>query len=73
MADRKVNVLVVSGVEGPSLYVDNVRVAGPKPWGGGQTMAEWDISLADAREFSDLLMAPVIEADIAPSDVGGGD
>lgn len=27
---------VVSGVEGPSLYFDDYRVDGPKPWGGGR-------------------------------------
>ena len=26
---------IVSGVEGKSLYIDETRVAGPKPWGGG--------------------------------------
>ena len=26
---------IVSGVEGKCLYIDETRVAGPKPWGGG--------------------------------------
>ena len=26
---------IVSGVEGMCLYIDETRVAGPKPWGGG--------------------------------------
>jgi hypothetical protein len=31
----------VSGVEGPSLYMNQYRVAGPKPWGGGSTLGVW--------------------------------
>lgn len=27
---------VVSGVGGHSLYLDDTRISGPKPWGGGQ-------------------------------------
>ena len=26
---------IVSGVDGKSLYIDDTRVAGPRPWGGG--------------------------------------
>ena len=26
---------LVSGVEGPCLCLDDYRIAGPKPWGGG--------------------------------------
>lgn len=42
---------VVSGVEGPSLYVSNEtgghRLAGPKPWGGGRTIHQFQVSLAE--------------------------
>ncbi|MBX9035056.1 hypothetical protein [Gordonibacter massiliensis (ex Traore et al. 2017)] len=34
---------VVSGCEGPSLYVDDVRIAGPKPWGGGTVSYRFDV------------------------------
>lgn len=33
----------VSGVEGPSLYVNDHRVIGPKPWGGGTILKTWDV------------------------------
>lgn len=36
-----VEIAVVSGVEGPSIYINNYRVAGPKPWGGGKITQEW--------------------------------
>lgn len=32
---------VVSGVAGPSLYVNDYRIAGEKPWGGGRTTHSW--------------------------------
>lgn len=33
--DEKCLIEVVSGPEGPSVYINEYRVAGPKPWGGG--------------------------------------
>jgi hypothetical protein len=37
---KTVNLLVVSGVAGRSFYIDNYRVYGEKPWGGGSTLYE---------------------------------
>lgn len=43
MADSRLRFEVVSGCEGPSLYISTdggetrTRIAGPKPWGGGKT------------------------------------
>jgi hypothetical protein len=50
------NVKIVSGVEGPSMYINDYRVAGPKPWGGGQILHEWsmtddDLQVAASRNF----------------------
>jgi hypothetical protein len=39
--DRIITVEQVSGVEGPSLYIDSLRVAGNKPWGGGSYLGQW--------------------------------
>jgi len=36
-----VKVEIVDGVEGPCVVVNDRRVAGPKPWGGGTTMRSW--------------------------------
>jgi hypothetical protein len=48
-----VKVETVGGVEGPSLYVDDHRVAGNKPWGGGRLLhafqADADLMLAAIR------------------------
>lgn len=38
---KEYDVYVVSGVEGPSVYVNDTRMAGPKPWGGGKTIYSW--------------------------------
>lgn len=45
--------IVVAGVEGPSLYIDGYRVAGPKLWGGGKTLHEFrftDVGLKEAEK-----------------------
>lgn len=41
MNEEDIDIVVVEGVEGPSLYVDNHRVAGSKPWGGGHVQKKW--------------------------------
>ena len=38
MTARTVEVLVVSGVSGTSIYLDGTRIAGEKPWGGGDVV-----------------------------------
>lgn len=37
-----IEIRVVSGVEGPSVYVNGLRVDGPKPWGGGSLLYSFD-------------------------------
>ncbi len=32
---------IVKGVEGLSLYINDYRVVGPKPWGGGKFIKTW--------------------------------
>ncbi len=36
---------VVSGVDGASLYLNNQRIAGPKPWGGGKAVYTFSTTL----------------------------
>lgn len=40
-------ILVMSGPEGPSLYLDDYRIAGPKPWGGGTVLHEFTFADKD--------------------------
>lgn len=46
---KSVNILFCQGVEGKSVYINDTRVSGSKPWGGGKTLAEFNPSLADVR------------------------
>ena len=43
MTKKQVNICVIRGVEGPSLAINGLRVAGPKPWGGGEIISEWNV------------------------------
>lgn len=43
--DKTVRVCLVQGVEGPSCYINDHRVCGNKPWGGGRTLFDKDISI----------------------------
>lgn len=40
---KPMKLLLVSGVEGPSVYLNDYRIAGPKPWGGGTIQREWNV------------------------------
>lgn len=40
---------IVSGVEGIALYVNDYRVSGPKPWGGGTSLHFWTVPADDLR------------------------
>ena len=45
------NIVVLKGVEGPSVYINDYRVAGNKPWGGGQFWHGWhDAKVSDIYE-----------------------
>ena len=43
----KAMVNIISGVEGQCLSINNYRVAGPKPWGGGKIIKEWKVETKD--------------------------
>ncbi len=45
--DVEVTIEVCQGVEGPSIYVNGYRLAGPKPWGGGPITLRLTCSLDD--------------------------
>ena len=47
MSDKTVKIELVSGCEGYSLYIDDCRIAGPKPWGGGKTVKTWITRVAN--------------------------
>lgn len=59
MSDKIISIMVVKGVEGPSLYINDYRIIGNKPWGGGTTFHEWKVSLSVL--LRDLGEAGIIE------------
>lgn len=46
----KVNIKIIAGCEGRALLINDWRVAGPKPWGGGYAVHEFDAPKADILE-----------------------
>lgn len=69
--EREVSVEVISGREGWSLYVENYRVVGPKPWGGGSVLKAWSVSsrhLNDALRASGYTIVPTSAADAAEAE-----
>lgn len=46
--------VLANGVEGRCLYMNDTRIAGPKPWGGGTTEKTWVVSCDEiARALPD--------------------
>lgn len=43
----KLSLLIVQGVGGLSVYLNDYRIAGEKPWGGGAVLHTWKVSLKD--------------------------
>lgn len=46
---------MIKGVEGYSIYFNDVRILGPKPWGGGTIVKRWTLSVEHAERLRDLL------------------
>jgi hypothetical protein len=47
---KDVDVYIVQGPEGPCLAIDDRRVAGPKPWGGGTVSVRFKVPVEQIRE-----------------------
>ncbi len=48
--DRQVTLVLCQGVEGQCVYLNDYRIAGPKPWGGGTTIKSWNVSTSDIEK-----------------------
>lgn len=44
---------VVTGSDGPSLYANSYRIAGPKPWGGGKIVYRFKVSHQELARLLD--------------------
>ena len=47
---RWVEIEVIRGVEGDALSINDYRVAGPKPWGGGTIIKKWSVEIIDLQK-----------------------
>lgn len=43
-------IAIVNGVAGNSISLNEYRIAGPKPWGGGTVEKKWIINSRDIAE-----------------------
>lgn len=48
--DNLIKIEIVSGCEGESLYINDYRVSGSKPWGGGRVIKSFKTSTDDILE-----------------------
>ena len=48
---------VIRGVEGCCLALDDTRIAGPKPWGGGTVIHAWEIDERTRAAIDDWMAA----------------
>lgn len=46
-AKEEMQIELVAGVEGHSLYLNDTRICGSKPWGGGSVIKRWTTSIRD--------------------------
>ena len=43
----EVRIDIIKGVEGLAIYINDYRICGPKPWGGGEIVKTWKSKLDD--------------------------
>lgn len=48
--ERTIKLELVGGVESDSVYLNDCRIAVPKPWGSGRIRKSWRTSLRDLKE-----------------------
>ncbi len=44
---------LVRGPEGTALYMNDTRIAGPKPWGGGDIVRTWKVTRQEIESALD--------------------
>jgi len=44
---EKFKLMLVKGVEGNCIYLNDYRICGPKPWGGGRIIKTWKVEKED--------------------------
>ena len=62
--NQPIEIIYCQGVEGNSLYLNDFRIIGNKPWGGGNILYRWKIRDIDSfrdglkRALPDLFKKP---------------
>lgn len=51
---NNIDINIVSGCEGEALYINDYRVSGPKPWGGGRVVKCFETTKNDILRSLDL-------------------
>jgi len=44
--EEMIEVSIISGVEGLAVLLNDYRIAGPKPWGGGRILRTWRMPIS---------------------------
>jgi len=69
------NIAIIKGPEGFAVLIDDFRVAGPKPWGGGRIVNEWspidERSLEHIRDAAEKALREKREANAAKESTNG--
>ena len=55
----------MKGVEGVAIYIADCRICGPKPWGGGSYVEEWDVDVKDIA----YALAHIKKPSVQPQDM----
>lgn len=63
---------IVYGVEGYAIYLDDFRIAGPKPWGAGRLVKSWTVS-SDTLRSAGFTKARKARADVPDLKKGLGE
>ncbi len=48
--NKPIELVICSGVQGPSVYLNDHRIAGNKPWGGGQITSRFKTTIKDLED-----------------------
>ncbi len=70
MSEQPIRLQIVRGVSGLCVYLNDYRIAGQKPWGGGEVVGEYTLSHKDITTALQLLVEPARAAH--PEDAPGG-
>lgn len=72
-ADEALEIQVIQGVEGKCLVINDYRVSGPKPWGGGTVIDSWTVPIKGIPALRGLLGDKLNDLKPSDSSAMGGD